>query len=207
MKRLENDFIKVYDTDGRVFYGGAQRWFGKKYVRTSGCGIIAAANLILYLQGKHEITVAEYMELAEELKKRILMIPYLGMNALMLSISMNGLLKRYGIKKKVFPKLTPIGFFKKTEKLIAAGIPVIMAIGRDFPLIWRKSRLGLYSENNGVKHRVKDVSAHFVTITGIDDEWLTVSSWGQKLYISRKELSDFAWKKSTWILTNIIEIK
>lgn len=207
MEKLDNNFIKVYDTDGQVYYGGAQRWFKKKYVRSSGCGVIAVANLLLYLQGKREITVQDYMKFADDLKKRMPIIPGFGMNALMLSICLNRCLRKSGIKKKSIPKLTPIRFFGKIEKMLAEGTPVILALGRDFPLIWRRSKVDLWADRDGAKKHVKDVSAHFVTVTGIDEDWLTISSWGQKLYISRKELSEFAWKKSTWILTNIIDVR
>lgn len=206
MKKLDNDFIKVYGTDGHVYYGGAQKWFEKKYVRNSGCGIIAAANLLLYLQGKREMTVDEYMDFAGKLKKRMVLVPGLGMNAVMLSALLNGSFKKLGIRKKAVPRITPIKFYGKIEKMIGSGIPVVMALGRDFPLIWRKDKVGLFMEAGEAKRHVKDVSAHFVTITGIDDEWLTISSWGLKLYISRKELSKFAWKRSSWMLTNIIDI-
>ena len=45
--------------------------------------------------------------------------------------------------------------------------------------------------------------AHFVTITGMDEEWLRISSWGKEYFINRREYDDYVKTHSTWLVSNI----
>jgi len=47
--RLLNEFPKITDKGGKVFFGGNQSWFLDKIQRTGGCGPTAAANILAYL--------------------------------------------------------------------------------------------------------------------------------------------------------------
>ena len=51
---------------------------------------------------------------------------------------------------------------------------------------------------------VDRISAHFVTITDMDEEWIGVSSWGAKYYINKKEYIRYVILHSNWILSNIL---
>ena len=45
---LKGEYISVLK-DGRLSYGGSQRWSDSPVLRGSGCGVIAALDLLLYL--------------------------------------------------------------------------------------------------------------------------------------------------------------
>ncbi len=44
-----NDFVKIKDEYGKIYYGGNQEWFEKKIARGSACGTVCAANICSYL--------------------------------------------------------------------------------------------------------------------------------------------------------------
>ncbi len=45
---LKGEYISVLK-DGRLSYGGSQRWSDSPVLRGYGCGVIAALDLLLYL--------------------------------------------------------------------------------------------------------------------------------------------------------------
>ena len=86
-------------------------------------------------------------------------------------------------------------------------IPVILSIGGNFPLIWKKDRLPLYRKTgDGVYIKSSSTRAHYVTVTGIEHGWLRISSWGQEWYINWREYRNFAWIKSCPLFSNICYI-
>ena len=77
-----------------------------------------------------------------------------------------------------------------------------------FPAVWKKDRLPLYSKReNGSFIRSSSAKSHYVSVTGLDDEWARISSWGREYYINRMEYDDFVRRHSSRIFSNILYIK
>ena len=49
--------------------------------------------------------------------------------------------------------------------------------------------------------------SHYVTVTGLDDEWAQISSWGREYYINRREYDAFVRLHSASLFSNILYIK
>ena len=96
---MSDKFVRI-KKDNQIYYGGDQKWFSKTRNQKMGCGIIAAANLIMSIQAKAD--------------------------------------KRY---------------------------------------------------------------------TGIDDDYLTIASWGRKLYINKNEFMMYVGKYSNFLFSNILVTK
>jgi hypothetical protein len=45
-----------------------------------------------------------------------------------------------------------------------------------------------------------------VTVTGMDDEWLQIASWGKRYFIRRCEYMEYIRKNSSYFASNILHI-
>ena len=61
MKTLKHPYLQVEFRNGRSF-GGNQGWFPYKFLKKSACGVIGAADVILHLKGRKQMTEAEYLD-------------------------------------------------------------------------------------------------------------------------------------------------
>ena len=94
------------------------------------------------------------------------------------------------------------------EEMLSKDIPVIFAIGPNFPLIWQKHRLSLYKQSEGGGYvKTGSVQAHFVSVTGMDERWLRISSWGEMYYIERREYMRFCKEHSCKLMCNYLYIR
>lgn len=91
--------------------------------------------------------------------------------------------------------------------MLKADIPVILAVGPNFPIIGGRHKINLYEKRKEGYVTVDRISAHFVTITDMDEEWIGVSSWGAKYYINKKEYIRYVRLHSNWILSNILVLR
>lgn len=55
---LKGEYISILK-DGRLSYGGSQRWSDSPILRGYGCGVIAALDLLLYLARQREVGSAQ----------------------------------------------------------------------------------------------------------------------------------------------------
>ena len=91
--------------------------------------------------------------------------------------------------------------------MLTKDIPVILAVGPNFPFVWKKEKLTFYkkiSEENyipAVKTR-----AHFVIVTGRDGSRLKISSWGKEYYIDIREYRRYVKRHSSYLVSNVIDI-
>ena len=106
------------------------------------------------------------------------------------------------------------GQVRGIEKMLENDIPVILAIGNNFPLVWGKKKLNLYvpdtkkkDQGEKVYKKQQGVNGHFVVVTSIEDNCLTVSSWGRKYYINVDEYNRYVSKHSIHLYSNILVIK
>lgn len=223
MVKLKHTYIQVQQ-NGKPSYGGNQAWGQDATMRKYGCGVIAGADLLLYLSlhKKYSFGTGEfpnktdtgnieekaYENFVQGMRRRYFpVIPCLGMPWWMLVLGLN----RYFWKNRI-PLLASFGvrdrnFTKRIRAMMAHDIPVILAIGPNFPLPIKRHKLAFYEKRGKKYQEVCKTTAHFVTITGISGEWLEISSWGRPYYICLQEYREYVRKHSCPLVSNIIYIR
>lgn len=207
MDGLKHTFLKI-ETQTEISYGGNQKWFPYSFLKKSGCGVIGAANVILYLKGKRTITRMEYMDTAKELWKYYLpVLPGLGMNGLILTLGMNRYFRRNALPYRAYWKVSGKKLLQRIDQQLADDIPVILSIGPDFPKLWERHSLQLYErvQNARLIPAVK-TRAHYVTVTGREGQWLRISSWGKEYYLNLKEFQTYIQMYNTSLVSNILYV-
>ena len=208
MKTLQTPYLKV-DTKNGTAYGGNQAWLPYKFLKGMGCGLISAADVIFHLEGKENVTEEEYVAFAKRLWKWYLpVIPGFGMNGLTLMIGLNRYFKAHGLSYGACWKISGRKLFSRIDQMLIDDIPVILSVGPNFPLVWKKEKLTFYTKSQDGKYfPVTKIKAHFVTVTKREGSWLQISSWGKEYYISIREYRDYVKRHSSFLVSNIIYIK
>ena len=155
------------------------------------------------------MSLAEYNRMLEEMSKRYfpLVRPF-GINGLLLAAGMNRLLRRYRLPYRAFWAISGRKFWSRVEELLCQDLPVIFSVGPNFPAVWQKHRLTFYRKTaEGLYIPASSAKSHYITATGIDSEWLRISSWGTEYYINRKEYDEYIRKYSTAIVSNILMLR
>lgn len=216
MLELMHDYPKVHN-DGRISYGGSQSWAHSKPLETCGCGLVAAADTLLYLYRWHfdgdaapEIRTAwpleraDYEKLMLRLNRYMPIIPPFGMTGISLALGLNIYFAKYHMPYRMRWGVPAAQLWQRMEEMLRNDMPVILAIGPNFPLVWQKNRVPFYIRTpNGDHVKQSSAKSHYVAVTGMDDEYLRISSWGRLYYIRRSEYEAYARSHSNWIVTNI----
>lgn len=206
---LKNSYIQV-KKDGKKSYGGNQAWGLDSTMKKYGCGVIAGADLILYLNRTKAGSIEEkkYLDFVKNMRRRYFpVIPGLGMPGWMLVLGLN----RYFWKNQI-PFMASFGvrkrnFNKRIREMLAHDIPVVLAIGPNFPLPLKRHKLAFYEKRGDQYLKVCRTAAHFVTITGVSSEWLKISSWGRPYYVRLQEYWEYVQKHSCPLVSNIIYVR
>lgn len=208
MRTLQRPFLRIHGKNGNSF-GGSQTWFLYKFLRKVGCGVISASNVLLYLQGREQMTEAAYMEFAGKIWVRYFpVVPGFGMNGLTLMFGMNRYFQKNGIPYRAFWGISGRKMLDRIDKMLAKDIPVIMSVGPNFPIFWGKNQLTFYTKmRNGQYLPAAKTKAHYVTVTGRDGIYLQISSWGKEYYIDIREYREYVKSCSSSLVSNIICIK
>lgn len=223
MLELQDNYI-VVNYDGHKSYGGNQRRSADQTIKKCGCGIVAALDTLLYLSRRcrwSDVPELENLnldgtiagELYEErlvaMKKSYFPVLYpLGTNGLALAFGMNRFFRRRRLPFRAVWHIAGANIWKMIEKMLESDIPVICAVGTNFPKFWGKKGLRLQvPDNYGKMHGSADAKAHFVTVTGMDEEWIQISSWGRKYYVSRQDFENYARKNSSPLLCGVLYIE
>ncbi len=174
-------------------YGGSQSWFtsgDEKRLCGFGCGVIAANDTLLYLEGRREFASREeYLATARATGSRVFIIPRLGITGMTLASAMNRRLRESGSPLRAsWNWFAGSGAFAQLKKQLLLDRPVIISI----PPVFAKEKYGLNMHRTDERiYRYASKGGHFVTLTGIDDEdgetTLTVSSWGNRYRIKLTE--------------------
>lgn len=219
---LRNPYISVL-MNNTPTYGGDQRQCANKVIAKCGCGIIAALDTLLYLnlyqkdieipefdfsKQEYPLQQLQYEQLLDQLHKHYFPLFYpLGMNGLTLSIGMNLFFKRHGISLKAHWGVPYHRLWASVESMLSQDIPVIMSVGPNFPKVWRRDKAIFHRDSgNGSYSLAAYARAHYVTATGLDNEWIEISSWGNKYYMNRNEFQRYAKECSINLLCNILYI-
>lgn len=203
-------------------YGGSQRLSHSNTIKGAGCGLVAVCDLFKYLNDFHPdcsceifddlqpgeaIDVRNYNRLLDKLRSYFPIIPKLGINGVMLSLGINAFFLHYGYPYVAVWGVSPKNLWLRIAEMLDRDIPVIIGVGPNFPLIWQKHKTNLYAERAGDIRKVSSVKSHFMTVTGMDEKWLILSSWGRKYYIDRNEYREYVSKHSGSFASNIVYIK
>lgn len=226
-QELQHPFPAVRK-DQMISYGGNQSWARQKYVQKSGCGVISCTDLLIYLYRYRTgcrtelfskvlsadseccaIPLETYNRLADSLRRRYLpVIPRLGMNSLVLILGLNRYFIKYDIRLRASWCVSPKKMWRRMGEMLAADLPVIFAVGPNFPFIWRKHKLNFYKQRVDGSYAIAcQTRAHFITVTAMDKEWVRISSWGKEYYINKYEYEDYVKKFSCPLVSNMVYIK
>jgi len=191
--------------DRGASYGGSQMWFPSRNFQRCGCGVIACADMLLYLTGRTELTWQEYRDYVNQTERALPLLPGLGIDGLRLALGMNVCLHRAGIAKRARWCASGERFWRRAEELLRADVPVLLSVGPNLPRFWRRGELTFYRRlPNGTYAPANHTSAHFVVATGLDGEWMRISSWGEEYYVNRWEYDRYARERSCALFTNLL---
>ena len=156
MLSLQHPYISIALPHGKS-YGGGQQHSRDAMLRRCGCGVVAAADLLLYLTRWHSHGAVDYFAglltdepvplpvydaLLRDLSRREFpMIPYAGINGVMLMAGMQLFFRRHGMPYTARWCIAPGRLWERIEEMLGADIPVIMSVGPNFPFIWGDKRV------------------------------------------------------------------
>lgn len=223
MLTLQHPYISLALSSG-ISCGGGQQFSKSAMIRRCGCGVIAAADLLLYLTRWHSHGAVDYFAGMLEDKPIPLpvydrciqalsrsyfpMIPYGGINGIMLMAGMELFFRHHGMPYTARWCFAPGKLWERIEDMLRADIPVIMSVGPNFPVIWGNRRVRFYVQTPaGTYVSASGAKAHYFTVTGLDEEWLRISSWGRPYYLRRTEFEEYTRRYSLSFTSNILLIK
>lgn len=209
------DYVKIKNLN-LVSYGGNQNWSKSKKMQKVGCGVIAMADLTMYLaeQNPNMMTDAirkinkpkglynkhDYLEYVRFFYVHyMILLMHKGMLGITLKHTMNRyfMLNDIGLKAKWKMMQSDESMLRDIRHLIRKNKPVILAIGPNRYNPFGKKGISLYVDKDGeLKSSIREnVHSHYVTVTGVctikGREYLVVSSWGKKYYIDYKEYRNY----------------
>ena len=190
-------------------------WFQEKGINRCGCGVIAAYDFLLYVTQKNELQDPVFLsrdmyiaELRSIQKKYFPLLYPFGLTGVQLAIGMNRLFRDRALPYRAVWSVSERKLLFLMHEMLLNDIPVILAIGPNFPFFWEKHKLSLYSkDSNGSYRKASDVKAHYITVVGIDDIWMKISSWGKEFYIRIDEYQRYIKNHSSFITSNLLLIK
>ena len=218
---LQHPYITVQTSFG-LSYGGNQGW-SKGNLRRCGCAVVAGLDLMLYLCRWHDVPDApklktliendpipqeDYLQALRYMTANYLpMIPRFGINGLMLAGGVNLFFLKNKMPYRAYWGLTGRNYFHAVETMLSADIPVLLSVGQNFPIIWGREKLAFYRQGPDASYiRTTQTKAHMVTVTGMDDEWLQIASWGKRYFIRRCEYMAYIRENSSYFASNILHI-
>ena len=208
---------------GGVTRGGNQNLSERKNISQFGCGIVGAAELIIYLCRHggcscHEligdiplydrVSLDDYNRLLRRLSSRYLpIIPKSGINGLELALGVNLIFRKYNFPYRAYWGIGEKNLYEDIGDMLDRDTPVIISVGPNFPKVWEKHRIDLYSmRQDGELEKAASVNSHYMIVTGLDSDKIRVSSWGREFYIKRYEFDSYIKNHSSSIVCNILHI-
>lgn len=222
MLALQYPYVSIL-SNGVLSYGGNQQSADSSMIGKCGCGIIAATDTLLYLSRYHlrepapafrgleerfPLPARQYYDCIAAMRRDYFpLIPHVGINGLMLMTGMEKFFRENAMPYRARWSVRRSDMWKKMEQMLREDIPVIMSVGPNFPVFWGNRRACLYrpQENGELKPSAR-IKAHYFTVTGMDDKWLTVSSWGKRYYLNRAEFERYVKEHSAPLVSNILYI-
>ena len=190
-------------TGASLSCGGSQNWFPDENFRLCGCGVIACADVLLYLSGQTELTREDYFAHVAALRRCFPLIPRRGIDGVRLAVGFNLCARRLGVDARAGWSASGAKFWARLERQLQNDLPAIISIGPNFPRVWGDERLPLYRKTVDGYAEAGRTKGHFLTVLALDDDWMEVSSWGQRLYLERRAYADYMRRQGA-LLTNLL---
>ena len=191
-------------------------------IRRFGCGAVAMMDLVRYLHLYHDGCKTDlftgisngramprklYNLCIQRVCRRYLPImPYIATNGFFLSSGINAYFRHYDLPYFARWGVSQNKLWEEISRMLRSDLPVILAIGKPVKNLLSGKGIPLYQLRNGELKAVRQVSGHFVTITGQENDRLHISSWGKEYVIDRQELMHYARAESVPLLCNILQI-
>ena len=219
---LRHTYLAV-KTQADKSFGGNQNWATGYMMRKFGCGVVAMGDVLIYL-GIHRLpcntdllygmlredgclSYPRYERYLRKMNKRYLgIIPGFGVPNFQLARAMNRYFRHYRIDLRARWCLSSGKMLERIQDSLSKDYPVILSIGQNIPF-WRKKKLTLYRQENGVYLPATETKAHYVVVTGMENGYLQISSWGKEYFISWKEYQEYGKKYSSFWASNICLIQ
>ena len=219
---LQHPYVAV-DVFGRTSYGGGQQFSHDPMIRRCGCGVIAAADLLLYLSAWHPRGAVEYFDgllerpipfpayqtcISRINQRYFPIIPYSGINGIMLMAGVQRFFREQHMPYTARWCFSPHKLWDRMENMLRQDIPVIMSVGPNFPKLWGNRRVRFYVRSEG-RGFIPSAAAkqHYFTVTGMDEDWLQISSWGRLYYVNRREFEEYMRRYNLDFVSNILLIE
>ncbi len=211
---LRRPYIAVPLAD-RFSYGGSQMWFPQKMISRCACGPIAAFDLLNYVSedfGSRQLLFLsreEYIQCFLVFQQRY--FPFLypnGINGFGLALGVNRAFRQNGIPLTAYWAASEAKILPRLLQMLNHNIPVILSVGPHFPAFWKKTGVSLYRRKpDGTMIKSSRALSHYVTVTDLCGDWMTISSWGKKYEISIPEYLEYMKKSSTPLFSSILYVK
>lgn len=186
--------------------GGSQNWFPDENFRLCGCGVVACADTLLYVSGRAELSKEEYLRYVNSLRHYFPLLPGRGIDGLRLALGLNACLRKSGLSLRARWCASSGRFWERLEGQLTRDLPAIVAIGPNFPRFWGEETLPLYRKTADGFAESERTKAHFLAVTGLDEDWMRVSSWGRELYIERAAYDRYM-KTQGALFTNLLYLE
>ena len=188
MQGLKYEYPSV-EKDGSLSYGGNQMWSHGAVVRKSGCGLVAATDLLLYLHRNRKgcqtkvfsklprndvLPLAVYNRLLDWMRKKYFpVIPYFGKSGIGIAAGLNAYFRVHHLPLRARWAVWGENIWEHVQQMLEDDLPVILSIGQNFPFFWMKHKLRFYVKTGEGRYRsAAKVKAHHVIITGIGPRWI-----------------------------------
>lgn len=223
MPRLAHPYPAVGEKAAPGF-GGCQTRLSTKTLRRCGCGLVCALDLLLYLHrcrpacalpflakaaAAHPVPYPQYEEAAAFLRRRWLPLVYpFGTTGRVIAWGLNRCFAKYGLPLRARWGVGWDSLFETIAAMLQNDLPVVLAVGQNFPFPWGRHRMKFYvAAPDGQYRSAARTKAHFVNVTAIEEGWMQVSSWGRVYYISCEEYRQYALRHSCRRFCNILYLK
>ena len=214
---LRHEYVRV--ARPQPSFGGSQMWSEDKNMRGFGCGVIAAADLILYLhRARPELRIpvpaaldtsaplpeAEYMAFTAWIRKKYLRIwPKVGINGLGLAWGLNRFFRKNRVPLRTRWCFSRKKMWERISHMLLQDFPVIFSAGPAVPRFWRKNDLPLHGVGSAPDSRAR---AHYMTAIELRPTDMTISSWGRQYRIDRREFENYQRTASCGTVTNVLRV-
>ena len=209
---IKKDYIQVKRKNSNILtFGGDQGFFDTAHAakedkkkQSSGCGVVAFGDLLLYLGSKgpsfciaecepylnRALEEDEYIDYFNSIYSFLGGIPFRGgVSFLKLLFGFNRIARREGWKLRAMWGFSGKKTGERIEEMLNRDIPVILCI--PMMLLKKDKADGLWLYKAPDFTRAAFTNGHYVMITGIVYEqtvpYYEVSSWGKKYYINKNE--------------------
>lgn len=217
---LQHPYPGIRQPSG-VTLGGSQRLLKSAALQRCGCGVVAALDLVRYLHlyrtgfstdffsGVEEnasLPLPVYDLCIQRMRRNYVSILYpIGTTGFGLAGGLNHYFRQYSLPLKARWGVSREQLWARIEEMLASDLPVILSVGNRFPKLWEKQNAALHRKRaDQTYYQATQTHGHFVTVLGIDNEWLRITSWGREYYLSKAEFRRYCDEASLSVLCNIV---